>query len=171
MDPKPGVQQAATRQRWHGVAALARGTPRVSGTSVARCRVEQCLSEAQLRPTRFTSCSRRVRPLSPYLSFRCFDYSRVRQHGVSIDLRRSCARPSKLPPASPFALAENPACCHAHPFRFLQEFDPQSVTSLDGYLQDVQCRNDTSVQSCIAPPLFGTLLYLWTAVLERAEFQ
>ena len=55
------------------------------------------------RPTRFTSCSRRARPQSPLPSGTfCSD---VRQHGVSVGLRRSCARPPKLAPASPFVPA------------------------------------------------------------------
>ena len=56
------------------------------------------------RLTRFTSCSRRARPL----------------------------------PASPFAPAENPASCHAHPFRFHQS--PFFCRSpLHGHAHDVQC--------------------------------
>ena len=75
-------------------------------------------ASAACRPTRFTRCSRRARPLSclPSGTFR----SRVRQHGVSVGLRRGCARPPRLPPASPFAPTKKPANCHAHPFQCLQ---------------------------------------------------
>ena len=80
-----------------------------------------------------------------------FDCSGVRQPGVSVGLRRSCARHPTLPPALPFAPAENPACCHAHLFRFLPGLIP-CRSPLHGHVDEVQVRHGTSVPSCSAPP-------------------
>ena len=85
------------------------------------------------RPTRFTSSSMRARPLSHLPS----GVSRLLKR-PSVGLRRSCARPPTLPPASPFVPAENPACCHAHPFRSLQGLIP-CRSPLHGHADDVKC--------------------------------
>ena len=106
------------------------------------------------RPTRFTSWSRRARPLFPLPkgTFR----SRVRQHGVSIGLRRSCARPPKLPPASPFAPAENPVGCHGH-------------HSMDMWMTP---RCEVARQCSLAwLLLFQALRYLWAVSVGSEEFQ
>ena len=108
------------------------------------------------RPTRFTNYSKRTRPLSllPSSTF-C---SNVRQHAVSVGLRRSCARRPKLPPASSFVPARNPVCCHGH-----HSMDMQMTSNAEWHVNAVLHGSSSFKHCCI----FGLFLLVFTATLPK----
>ena len=75
MPPTASRWRPAMVSRWLRLVRLWNSATAACGRQPSAC-----------RPMRFTSCSRRTRPLSPLHS--CAFRSRVRQHGVSVGLRR-----------------------------------------------------------------------------------